>query len=260
MIARVLVALAALCACTGAPACVSFSFDAPWPGVSDARRAALARASALFVLAAPRWCAPVSVVRVAPGAGPRILVRPERAGPHRILLPVTRGFSAARFVYPLAHELCHLASGYERLEGFASNWLHEALCEGLSHAVLRSDALASLVPGGALVRYSRARLARAERWAPVRPRLRRWLARYEPRARRDRYLRGGHRVLALHLAPVFARSVCVRAALASLPPSSLPLRPYLLRWRALTPPAHRAGVDALAGALGIGLGPVAGPH
>ena len=246
-----------LCLALAAPsagACVSFSFDGSWPGVTDARRAALAQAVAVFVVRSERWCAPVRVERASRRAAPRILVRPARSGPHTVLLHLSRGFASERFVYPLAHELCHLASGYERLEGLASNWLHEALCEAVAHAFLRSPAYAALAPGGVGARASARILLRAKRTAPGSARFASWLARYEPRARAERYLRPGHRILALRLTPVFARSPAALRALASLPPSPARLAPYLAHWHASAPPVDRAGVRALAQALAVALG------
>ena len=35
----------------------------------------------------------------------------------------------AKFAYQFAHELCHVASDFERLRDNPNNWFHEALCE-----------------------------------------------------------------------------------------------------------------------------------
>ena len=176
---------------------------------------------------------PITCVRRAPE-------EPSVASPIRILL-TARGRKWAKFSYQFSHELCHVLSGYEDLEGDPNNWLHEAICELASLSTLRrmSEAWRTDPPyphwadyAGALADYAdeTERDYREETELLPGETLSSWLASHEEELRACRELRAKNAIVARELLPLFESEPSGWNAVRRFPRSSSSLKTYLDEW------------------------------
>ena len=160
--------------------------------------------------------------------------------PFRILLQA-RDKYWAKFAYQFAHELCHVASGFERLRGNPNNWFHEALCELASIVTLRR--MAKSWPDNppysnwsdyapSLTEYAQDCLARPERQLPTGLSLGSWLDREEESLRADKYQRDKNAIVAYALLSPFEDTPSGWNTISLLPESNDTLSIYLHDWRA----------------------------
>ena len=181
-------------------------------------------------------------------------------GPTTALLPTTRSSSNLRRptgVGPslpmsedgqVAHEICHVLSGYERMRGSRNSWFHEVLCELASVFTLRRMAQGwpSSPPypnwatyAAELSTYADKYLSREERRLPTTTTLSAWLLSEEDSLRQDCCQRDKNAVVAYTLLPIFESEPAGWNAIHRLPDSSAMFRDYLLDWHRLVEPADK---------------------
>ena len=169
---------------------------------------------------------------------PITLYRPGAQGPFSILLPA-RGRRWAQFSYQFAHELCHVASDFERLRRNPNNWFHEALCELASIFTLRRMAQSwresppfpnwsDYAPS--LAEYAQNCLAEPAMQLPSGLSLASWLEREEASLRADEYQRDKNAVVAYALLPLFENTPSGWNTIRILPESNDTLDVYLHAW------------------------------
>ena len=139
--------------------------------------------------------------------------RPPVDSPIRILL-TARGRKWAKFSYQFSHELCHVLSGYEDLEGDTNNWFHEAICYLASLFTLRrmAEAWRTEPPYPHWITYADSLAEYADnedrnylKETALLPgeTLSSWLASHEEELRACRELRAKNAVVARELLPLF---------------------------------------------------------
>ena len=188
----------------------------------------------LHVLPAPETRRyPITCVRRAPE-------EPPVDGPIRMLL-TARGRRWANFSYQFSHELCHVLSGYEDLEGNPNNWFHEAICELASLSTLRrmSEAWRTDAPYPHWADYARALADYADETdrdyrekTELLPgeTLSSWLASHEDELRACRELRAKNAIVARELLPLFESEPSGWNAVRRFPHASSSLEDYLNEW------------------------------
>ena len=198
-------------------------------------------------------------VEATPDAGddPITLIRSSPQDPFRILLSA-RDTKWSKFAYQFSHELCHVLSGYERLEGNPNNWFHEAICELASVFTLRRMAEGWYVqppyPNWAeyaqsLASYAEDTLSREARQLPRGMSLRVWLLSEEEGLRKNRYLRDKNAVVAYSLLPIFENDPAGWNAVRRLPDSSATFGEYLFDWHTLAEPVDKPFVRRILDAF-----------
>ena len=163
-----------------------------------------------------------------------------------------------QFAYQFSHELCHVLSDCERLEGYPNNWFHESLCELASVFTLRCMAETwqdnPPYPGrcdyaDSLAAYAEELLSRKERQLPTDMDLSTWLQCEEESLRRDRYQRDKNAVAAYILLPIFENDPAGWNAIRRLPSSSTMFRDYLPEWQTLAESTEKAFVKRIVDAF-----------
>ena len=184
---------------------------------------------------------------------PKILYRPSSQASFTILLSA-RGRYWAKFAYQFSHELCHVLSDYEHLQGNPNNWLHETICEVSSLFTLRR--MARKWPTSApytnwadyaesLASYAGGRISGEERLLPSGTTLAKWLASEEASLRRNPYQREKNAVVANLFLPIFESEPVGWNAIRTLPSSSSMLKEYLREWHSVVEPLDRAFVERI---------------
>ena len=191
---------------------------------------------------------------------PMTCYRSSPQEPFRILLQA-RDKYWAKFAYQFAHELCHVASDFERLRANPNNWFHEALCELASIITLRR--MAKSWPDNppypnwsdyapSLACYAQDCLAKPERQLPNGLRLSSWLDREEPSLRADKYQRDKNAIVAYALLPLFEDAPNGWNAIRLLPGSNDMLGAYLRKWHSKVESIDAPVVERLISILEAG--------
>ena len=165
---------------------------------------------------------------------------PPVDSPIRILL-TARGTKWAKFSYQFSHELCHVLSGYEDLEGDTNNWFHEAICYLASLFTLRrmAEAWRTEPPywdwttyADSLAEYADNEDRNYLKETALLPgeTLSSWLASHEEELRACRELRAKNAVVARELLPLFEEEPSGWNAVRRFPASKSSLRDYLNEW------------------------------
>ena len=200
----------------------------------------------------PGWN--IIVLPAAEGDDPMTCYRPTDTSPYLICLSA-RDRRWAQFSYQFAHELCHIASDYERLQGNPNNWFHESLCELASVFTLRCMAESWIREppyphwnnyASALHSYAENCLLRPERQLPTGVTLGRWLMSEEGSLRQDRYQRDKNAVVAYSCLPIVESDPMGWNAIRSLPDSSMMLQDYLNEWYSLAETVGKPFVSRIA--------------
>ena len=189
---------------------------------------------------------------------PMIVIRRRGQTAHWVMLSTT-GKHWAQYSYQFAHELCHLLSDYERLEGSANNWFHESICETASLFTLRSMAMTWEADppypnwrsyAKSLRHYAEDHVNTVKKEIPGDDEIGLWLQGHEAQGRANRYLRERNRILALRLLPVFERHPEGWNAVRRLPRSDALIGQYLAHWKEAAQPCDQAFVGQIQDALG----------
>lgn len=189
---------------------------------------------------------------VSPAAsGPRVLARKSADGAHQVLLSV-RGPRWDQLAYQFSHELCHVASNYDRRPIDASRahqWFEEAVCEAVAIVALQRLAVRweTAPPHASWSSYAPAFRAYAERLLKAEHRhaapaggFADWYRRNAPALARDPYLREKNEVAATALVAAFSGAgLHVMRYLNLEPPAHEGFAAYLAAWLDCCPPEHR---------------------
>ncbi len=199
----------------------------------------------------PDWN--IVVLPAADGDDPMACYRATDTSPYFICLSA-RDRRWAQFSYQFAHELCHVASDYERLQGNPNNWFHESLCELASVFTLRrmAESWVTSPPyphwnsyAAALYEYVENCLLRPERQLPIGVTLGGWLMSEENSLRQDCYQRDKNALVAYSCLPIVERDPMGWNAIRSLPGSSMMLQEYLNEWYSLAETADKPFVSRI---------------
>ena len=189
---------------------------------------------------------------------PMILFRRQGQTTYWIMLNTT-GKKWAQYSYQFAHELCHLLSDYERLEGSANNWFHESICEMASLFTLRSMAMTWEADppyqnwssyAKSLWHYVEECANTVKKEVPGDDEIGPWLRGQEAEGRTDRYFRQRNRILALRMLPVFEQHPEGWNAIRHLPCSDVSIDQYLAQWKEAAHSCDRAFIGLIQDALG----------
>ena len=198
---------------------------------------------------------PVTRIVVSPAAGgPRVLAQKSPDGAHQVLLSV-RGPRWDQLAYQFSHELCHIASNYDRRPVEASRahqWFEEAVCEAVAIVALQRLAVRweTAPPHAAWSSYANAFRAYAEglgkaehRQALPAERFAAWYRQNAPALARDPYLREKNEVAATALAAAFSGAGLHVVRYLNLDAlGHADFAAYLAAWHDCCPPEHRAVV------------------
>ena len=211
--------------------------------------------------------------RVMPRSGaPRVLYDRGVSGEYQILL-TARDERWFQYAYQFAHELCHVASNFDRKlrvdddHGSANQWFEEALCETASLYTLMRLAVRwrTLPPTRNWIGYGDTFAAYAEKLVQEPHRqlghrsLSEWYSENSDSLRHNPYMREKNEIVAGQLLPLFEEHPEYWRAIAYLNPnaasSAKPFAAYLADWYAASPdkalPARvlaRFGLENVAGA------------
>lgn len=187
--------------------------------------------------------------------GPRVLAQKSADGAHQVLLNV-RGPRWDQLAYQFSHELCHIASNYDRRPVDASRahqWFEEAVCEAVAIVALQRLAVRweTAPPHPAWSSYAPAFRAYAERLLTAEHRqalptaaFAAWYRRNAPALARDPYVRENNEVAATALVAAFTGAGLHVVRYLNLEvPASPGFAAYLSAWLDCCPPEHRAVVQ-----------------
>ena len=167
----------------------------------------------------------------------------------------------AKFAYQFAHEICHVASDFERLRANPNNWFHEALCELASVATLRR--MAKSWPDNppypnwsdyapSLADYAENCLMKPERQLPNGLSLGSWLDGEEASLRADKCQRDKNAIVAYALLPLFEDTPSGWNTIRILPASNDTLSAYLHEWHSKTESIDAPFVERIMSTLEAG--------
>ena len=201
-----------------------------WGGASGADIEAVLRSVAEVMLPDLPQHADVRIVVRPSNSGPRVLAAKSQAGEHQVLLNV-RDTRWDQLAYQFSHELCHIASNYDRRvmdDARDHRWFEEAVCEAVSIVALQRLA----------VHWQRA--APRPAWTPYAPAFAAYAQRVLVAEYQPRFSRNDERV-AVQLLQLFqANGLQTIAYLNSEPRPGGGLDAYLAAWHDCCPQAHRA--------------------
>lgn len=179
---------------------------------------------------------------------PRILYRVSQTDDYVVWL-TTRDRFWSQYAYQFAHELCHLASDFERLRLTANQWFHETLCELASLFTLKQMAAtwpsfppyknwASYAPS--LESYADEIINRQEHRLPANVSLSDWFHVNEPILRADQHQRTLNTLVAVQLLPLVQASPALWQSVRHMPNTDEPFPTFLSAWCASCPDSLRS--------------------
>ena len=199
---------------------------------------------------------------VEPAGGPITLYARGPKGEYQVKL-ATGGLLWSQYTYQFAHELCHILCNYDD-DPSRCKWFEETLCELASIFVLRRSAETwkEKPPyanwkdyAKALASYADDRIKGAP--LPTGKTLAEWYKENADALAKDPVDRAKNTIAAVQLLPIFEKAPDHWEAVTWLNTEKMTeahtFAEYLKAWRANAPEKHRAFIDEIAKALGLGL-------
>lgn len=166
-----------------------------------------------------------------------------------VILLTSQNRSWAKYTYQFAHELCHFASDFERLQLLANQWFHESLCELASIFTLKQMAITwqSNPPysnwasySSELASYADEFVNRNEHQLPTGVSLADWYRTNESTLRGDRYQRTLNGIVAVQLLPFLQSSPVYWQSIQYMPNTDEQFSDFISAWYATCPDDQRA--------------------
>ena len=233
-------------------------------GTADIQKVLLSAAGELWKHFPRRKLAPIVVKHGS--RGPIVLHRKGDSGEYLVHLDV-EGRYWCQFAYQFAHEFCHILTNYGKRDAKENLWFEESLCEMASMyaltAMSRSWRTSPPYPNWrsyapAIADYAEKLRRKKPPTLPAGQTLADWLAANLPELRRDPYLRGKNRLVAMQLLPLFEAEPQRWEAVGYL--NQRPTHPkgsfegYLANWLRDVPERHKPFVRRVIKLLGAKTG------